>query len=116
MSNEKPLSVGATRAQIWGKRGQGFLVFRTGVIGVGNPCPYVFISFPQIPTSESYGRQGQAQPLQYGRGPEAQERLITQVESITIQKLLQGVREFSGGKRSIFIAVTIPSLLFRTIR
>ena len=32
---------------VMGGRGQGFLVCRTGVIGEGNPCPYVCVSFPQ---------------------------------------------------------------------
>src|SRR5437764_1233812 len=40
----------ATRTRDRSKRGQGFLLFPIGVIGEGNPCPYVFISFPQIRT------------------------------------------------------------------
>src|SRR5436853_2618542 len=49
--NRKPLDVSASHTcRDRGKRGQGFLVFPTGVIGEGNPCPYVFFSFPQIRT------------------------------------------------------------------
>jgi hypothetical protein len=30
-----------------GERGQGFLLSPLAVFGVGNPCPYVAVSFPK---------------------------------------------------------------------
>jgi hypothetical protein len=39
-----------------GGRGQGFLVSRLAVIGEGNPCPYVAVSFPKLPLPERGSR------------------------------------------------------------
>jgi hypothetical protein len=39
-----------------GSRGQGFLVLVSWVIGERNPCPYEFVSFPEIPTHEGVSR------------------------------------------------------------
>src|SRR5579864_1215240 len=42
---DPPLACAYDPKGVMGGRGQGFLVFRTAVIGEGNPCPYGFVSY-----------------------------------------------------------------------